>query len=97
MNGMIPNLTGGRGGSVGPAQGIVTYGSDSGHGVKDAPEWTLVDEAVKNLGFMQMKKTRDAAMVIVERVYGRKPARELLHRHFAGRSRGADGGAALSR
>lgn len=74
MNGMVPNLTGGRGGSVGPAQGIVTYGSDSGHGVKDAPDWTLVDEAIKNLGYMQMKKTRDAAMVLVERAYGRRPA-----------------------
>lgn len=74
MNGIIPNLTGGRGGSVGPAQGIVTYGSDSGHGVKDAPEWTLVDETIRNLGYMQMKKTRDAAMVLVERAYGRKPA-----------------------
>ena len=74
MNGMIPNLTGGRGGSVGPAQGVATYGSDSGHGIKDAPEWTLVDEAIKNLGYMQMKKTRDAAMVLVERMYGRKPA-----------------------
>ena len=63
MNGMIPGLTGGRGGSVGPAQGIVTYGSDSGHGIKDAPEWTLVDEAVKNLGYLQMKKTHDAALV----------------------------------
>jgi feruloyl esterase len=74
MNGMIPNLTGGRGGSVGPAQGVLTYGSDSGHGIKDAPEWTLVDEAIKNLGYMQMKKTHDAAMVLVERMYGRKPA-----------------------
>ncbi len=74
MNGIIPNLTGGRGGSVGPVQGIVTYGSDSGHGVKDAPEWTLVDETIRNLGYMQMKKTRDAAMVLVERAYGRKPA-----------------------
>jgi pimeloyl-ACP methyl ester carboxylesterase len=74
MNGIIPNLTGGRGGSVGPAQGIVTYGSDSGHSVKDAPEWTLVDETIRNLGYMQMKKTRDAAMVLVERAYGRKPA-----------------------
>jgi len=74
MNGVIPSLTGGRGGSVGPAQGILTYGSDSGHGVKDAPEWTLVDEAITNLGYMQMKKTRDAAMVLIERMYGRKPA-----------------------
>jgi feruloyl esterase len=73
MNGAIPNLTGGRGGSVGPAQGIATYGSDSGHGIKDAPEWTLVDEAIKNLGYMQMKKTRDAAMVLIDRMYGRKP------------------------
>ena len=74
MNGIIPNLTGGRGGSVGPAQGVATYGSDSGHGIKDAPEWTLVDEAIRNLGYMQMKKTRDAAMVLIERMYGRKPA-----------------------
>ena len=74
MNGMIPGLTGGRGGSVGPAQGIVTYGSDSGHGIKDAPEWTLVDEAVKNLGYMQMKKTHDAAMALIDRMYARKPA-----------------------
>jgi pimeloyl-ACP methyl ester carboxylesterase len=74
MNGIIPNLAGGRGAAVGPAQGIVTYGSDSGHGIKDAPEWTLVDEAIKNLGYMQMKKTHDAAMVLVERMYRRKPA-----------------------
>ena len=73
MNGIVPNLTGGRGGSVGPAQGVVTYGSDSGHSIKDAPEWTLVDEAIKNLGYMQMKKTHDAAMVLVERMYGSKP------------------------
>jgi hypothetical protein len=73
MNGVIPNLGGGRGGSVGPARGIVTYGSDSGHAVKDAPDWALVDEAIKNLGYMQMKKTHDAAMVLVERMYGARP------------------------
>jgi hypothetical protein len=73
MNGTIPNLTGGRGVPVGPAQGIVTYGSDSGHRASDPPEWALSDEAIKNLGFMQMKKTRDAAMALVERVYGRQP------------------------
>jgi feruloyl esterase len=72
MNGVIPNVTGGRGG-VGPAQGIVTYGSDSGHRAADPPEWALSDEAIKNLGYMQMKKTHDAAMEIVERVYGRRP------------------------
>jgi feruloyl esterase len=73
MNGSIPNLAGGRAVSVGPAQGIVTYGSDSGHRASDPPEWALSDEAIKNLGFMQMKKTHDAAMVLVERVYGRRP------------------------
>ena len=31
------------------------------------------DEAIRNLGYMQMKKTRDAAMVIVERGYGARP------------------------
>ena len=97
MNGVIPNLGGGRGASVGPAQGIVTYGSDSGHAVKDAPEWTLADEAIKNLGYMQMKKTHDAAMVLVERMYGARPRVELLHRYVAGRSRSADGCSALSR
>ncbi len=73
MNGTIPNLTGGRGAPVGPSQGIVAYGSDSGHRASDPPEWALSDEAVRNLGFMQMKKTHDAAMVLVERVYGRRP------------------------
>jgi hypothetical protein len=73
MNGSIPGLIGGRGVSVGPAQGVVTYGSDSGHRADDPPEWALSDEAIKNLGFMQMKKTHDAAMALVERVYGRRP------------------------
>jgi feruloyl esterase len=73
MNGIIPNVGGGRGNPVAPAQGIVTYGSDSGHRVNDPPEWALNDEAIKNLGYMQMKKTHDAVMVIVERVYGQRP------------------------
>src|SRR5690606_28945253 len=38
-----------------------------------ANDWALHDEAIQNLGFMQMKKTRDAAMVIIERVYGERP------------------------
>ena len=83
--------------SVGPAQGVVTYGSDSGHAAKEAPEWTLVDEAIKNLGYMQMKKTHDAATVLIERLYGAAAGRHLLHRHLAGRPRSADRRAALSR
>ncbi len=81
FNGVIPNLT--------HAQylrrGFVTYGSDSGHqidpsrrGEKGAEalardDWALNDEVIKNFGYMQMKKTRDAAMVIMERVYGERP------------------------
>ncbi|MFC1781763.1 tannase/feruloyl esterase family alpha/beta hydrolase [Planctomycetota bacterium] len=53
----------GRGGRSGQQTG----GSNSG----DA--WALNDEAIKNLGYMQMKKTHDAAMVIMERVYGERP------------------------
>ena len=53
--------------------------SDSGHQASFGPgsamspaldEWTLNEEAIANLGYMQMKKTRDAAMVIMERVHG---------------------------
>ena len=75
MNGTVPNVGGGggRGNPLSPTHGIVAYGSDSGHRVNDPPEWALNDEAIKNLGFMQMKKTHDAVMVIVERVYGRTP------------------------
>jgi len=78
-NGVIPNLTGE------PLQrGFAAYGSDSGHqnpppGPRGAPpnpaaaEWWFNDEAVRNFGYMQMKKTHDAAMVIVERMYGERP------------------------
>ena len=64
--------------------GFVTYGSDSGHqsggraarggaGGAAARDWALNDEAMKNLGYMQMKKTHDAAMVLIERIYGERP------------------------
>ena len=78
-NGVIPNLTGE------PLQrGFATYGSDSGHqnpppgprgGAPNpaASEWWFNDEAVRNFGSMQMKKTHDAAMVIIERIYGERP------------------------
>jgi hypothetical protein len=53
MNGVVPNLTAPiDGGANGPARGIVTYGSDSGHrGGRGVPvDWTLNDEAIRNLG-----------------------------------------------
>ncbi|MGH9242238.1 MAG: tannase/feruloyl esterase family alpha/beta hydrolase, partial [Vicinamibacterales bacterium] len=36
-------------------------------------DWALNDEAIANLGHMQMKKTHDAAFVIIERLYGARP------------------------
>ena len=65
-------------------RGFATYGSDSGHQQAFGPrgaapagpagdDWTLSDEAIKNLGYMQLKKTHDAAMVLMERAYGERP------------------------
>ena len=88
INGVIPNLTGGGpgGGTSILARGFATYGSDSGHqaggggrrggGAPPNPaadDWALNEEAIANLGYMQMKKTHDAAMILMERVYGRRP------------------------
>jgi hypothetical protein len=79
--------------------GFATYGSDSGHqmgfggsvrGAGDAPasssseDWALNEEAMKNLGYMQLKKTHDAAMVLIERLYGEKPR----FNYFFGSSQG---------
>ena len=47
-------------------------------------EWALNDEAIQNLGYMQMKKTHDAAMVIMERIYGKRPA----YNYYVGSSHG---------
>lgn len=47
-------------------------------------EWALNEEAIKNLGYMQMKKTHDAAMVIIERIYGEKPR----YNYYIGNSQG---------
>ncbi len=86
MNGFITVGGGGFGGGRrGPTYpGVAMYGSDSGHQAMmmgfgnrnngaSGNDWALNDEAIKNLGYMQMKKTHDAAMVIMERVYGERP------------------------
>jgi pimeloyl-ACP methyl ester carboxylesterase len=80
--------------------GFSTYGSDSGHQsgppmrpVRDtggtsvssgADDWALNEEAMKNLGYMQLKKTHDAAIVLIERIYGEK----LRFNYFFGSSQG---------
>jgi tannase/feruloyl esterase len=88
MNGVIPNLAGGPDGSL-LQRGFTTYGSDSGHQsgpgfAQGSTDWTTSDEAIKNLGFMQLKKTHDAAMVIIERAYHETPR----FNYFVGTSQG---------
>jgi feruloyl esterase len=65
---------GGRGvGLRGAREGGGLRGPRGGEGPGGGNDWALHDEAIKNLGYMQMKKTHDAAMVIMERVYGERP------------------------
>jgi hypothetical protein len=80
--------------------GFATYGSDSGHqmapmmgpgrgqgaapAASNSDDWALNDEGMKNLGYMQLKKTHDAAMVLIERLYGEKPK----YNYFFGSSQG---------
>jgi hypothetical protein len=85
INGFVPMMRGERPGS--PTATFARYGSDSGHqmgGGRGAPgsppmgggagdDWALNEEAIRNFGYMQMKKTHDDAMVIMERVYGERP------------------------
>lgn len=91
---------GGMNGSLGVSargsvlgKGFAIYGSDGGHQAGGKPlatgpttgdEWSLNDEAIKNLAYMQMKKTHDAALAIMERVYGKKPA----YNYYVGTSQG---------
>ncbi len=88
MNGTIPNLLGAPDDAL-LRRGIATYGSDSGHQSgpgfsPGATDWTTNDEAIKNLGYLQLKKTHDAAMVIIERVYRQRPR----FNYFVGTSQG---------
>jgi feruloyl esterase len=57
--------------SFGPRRGGPPPAAPGAPAVPD--DWTLNDEAIANLGYAQMKKTRDAAMVIVQRAYGERP------------------------
>lgn len=86
LNGKVPTLTAAVGGSQSSAlaQGYVTFGSDSGHAIADDRGWALNEESVKNLAYMQLKKTYDVAMVLMKRAYQRQPD----FRYFVGRSQG---------
>ena len=58
------NVGAGRRGAAPPAAPAQGATSD---------DWALNDEAIANLGYAQMKKTRDAAMVVIQRIYGQRP------------------------
>jgi len=47
-------------------------------------DWAVNDEAIANLGYMQMKKTHDAALVLIERLYGGAPR----YTYYLGSSQG---------
>jgi hypothetical protein len=93
MNGSIPGLTGGENGVNYLARGWVAAGSDSGHQFAGGNVWALNDEAMRNLGYMQMKKTRDAAQVILRRLYGSKPS----YSYWVGTSQGGREGLTVAK
>ena len=55
-----------------------------GQPVPAAEDWALNEEAIANLGYLQLKKTHDAAMVLIERAYGERPR----FNYFTGTSQG---------
>ena len=77
------------------AQGYVTYGTDSGHQNQPGqpPQaFALNDEALLNFAHASYKKVRDAAVVLMQRAYGRGP--EKLY--FVGSSEGGREGLTMA-
>jgi feruloyl esterase len=67
-------------------RGYVTFGSDSGHqspSVLDG-KFLLNDEALANFGGLQIKKTHDVTMAVVEGYYGRKPRKSYIQGNSQG-------------
>ncbi|MFI9813878.1 tannase/feruloyl esterase family alpha/beta hydrolase [Saccharothrix variisporea] len=104
-DGTIPDVAGNV--PYGPAdrptplgRGYATFASDSGH--QAAPDFTptrsldgsfaVNDEALRNFAGDALKKTRDAALFLVGRHYGRPP----VHSYFAGGSSGGREGLAVA-
>ena len=69
--------TGGRAAGAGPGRGPSA-------GPPASDDWALNDEAMRNLGYLQLKKTHDAAMVLIERMYGERPR----YNYYTGTSQG---------
>lgn len=77
------------------ARGFVTYGTDSGH--QTAPgaplqAFALNDEALTNFAYASYKKVRDVAGALMQRRYGRAPAKL----YFVGFSEGGREGLTMA-
>lgn len=90
MNGMVPQFAPNPQRPAFPgappsdvSRGFAVYGSDSGHGIQDT-EWALNDEAIRNFGYAQLKKTHDVAQILIRRFYSTEPQ----YRYFIGTSQG---------
>jgi hypothetical protein len=87
LDGVIPDVAGSPQASQGVktplARGYAVFGSDGGHQTPGAA-FALNDEAWNNYLGDALKKTRDAALVVVHRAYGAAPARA----YFLGGSKG---------
>jgi hypothetical protein len=87
LDGVIPDVAGSPQAAQGVrtplARGYAVFGSDGGHQAPGA-EFALNDEAWNNYLGDALKKTRDAALVVVHRAYGATPARA----YFLGGSKG---------
>jgi feruloyl esterase len=71
---------GGRRGGFARAGGAPAAGATGAN----PDEWALNEEAIRNFGYLQLKKTHDAAMVLIERMYGSRPS----YNYFFGSSQG---------
>jgi feruloyl esterase len=69
------------------ARGYATFGTDSGHQIAYGVEpqaFAMNDEALENFAFAAYKKTRDAAMALIQEYYGAKPERTYFVGHGEG-------------
>ncbi|MFJ9085506.1 tannase/feruloyl esterase family alpha/beta hydrolase [Streptomyces sp. NPDC102384] len=71
------------------ARGFAVFASDSGHQItlddwNNAGAFAMNDEALRNFAADALKKTRDAAMFLIDKHYGTQPD----HSYFAGVSSG---------
>ena len=63
--------------------GYATFGSDGGHSGQDIA-FMQNDEAVRNWGGDELKKTRDAALQVIQRAFGRAPSHVFFNGESAG-------------